>query len=365
MDGFYERLIVRAATIDELLSGEFETVPGQKGDGDLAARRLGAWCQASASGDRSLFSQRLARDGWAIDEILERFATSRRKASVSPPAWVGDAIWIEAALQNPEKNVGQAGAQIEACAFEHLFAMVVKQAAEILWSDVGREASNNLTDPARACLHYSLLSELSSLCAPAIYEQFALARQASKAASGAAKSEQDSGKSLYDQFVVEMKAAGFRRMFEEKPVLLRLIAVMTRQWIETSREFILRLDADLPAIRRDILRSNNDSRVVKIEGDISDPHNGGRSVRIVSFADGSRVVYKPKDLRLDIAWHTLIEGLNRAKPPIELKAVRAIAPDGYGWTEFIGHMDTDREGFQPVLPARRFVARNFPLLCGQ
>ena len=348
MDGFYERLIIRAATIDELLSGEFETVPGQKGGADLAARRLGAWCQASASGDRSLFSQRLARDGWAIDEILERFAANRRKASVSPPAWVGDAIWIEAALQNSEKNVGQAtaGAQIEACAFEHLFATVVKQAAEILWSDVGREASSNLTDPARACLHYSLLRELSNLCAPAIYEQFAIARQSSEAAHDAAKSKQDSGTSLYDQFVAEMKAAGFRRMFEEKPVLLRLIAVMTRQWIETSREFILRLDADLPAIRRDILQSNNDSRVVKIEGDISDPHNGGRSVRIVSFANGSRVVYKPKDLRLDIAWHTLIEGLNRANPPIELKAVRAIAPDGYGWTEFIGHTDTDREGFK-------------------
>ena len=42
MDGFYERLIVRAATIDELLSGEFETVAGQKGDTDLAARRLAA-----------------------------------------------------------------------------------------------------------------------------------------------------------------------------------------------------------------------------------------------------------------------------------------------------------------------------------
>ena len=117
-----------------------------------------------------------------------------------------------------------------------------------------------------------------------------------------------------------MKAGGFRRLFEEKPVLLRLIAVMTRQWIETSREFILRLDADLPAIRRDILRSNADSPVAKIEGDLSDPHNGGRSVRIVTFADGSRVVYKPKDLRLDIAWHRLSRTIEPANPPIELKA---------------------------------------------
>ena len=112
---------------------------------------------------------------------------------------------------------------------------------------------------------------------------------------------------------------------------------ITRQWIETSREFVLRLDADLATIRRAILRSDADSRVAKIEGDLSDPHNGGHSVQIVTFEDGSRVVYKPKDLRLDVAWHSLIERLNQAEPPIELKAVRAIARDGYGWTEFIDH----------------------------
>ena len=108
-----------------------------------------------------------------------------------------------------------------------------------------------------------------------------------------------------------MKAGGFRRLFEDKPVLLRLIATITRQWIDTTREFVLRLDADLATIRCDILEGETDSRVAEIEGDLSDPHNGGHSVLIVRFEDGSRVVYKPKDLRLDVAWHALVERLNR------------------------------------------------------
>ncbi|HEY2839018.1 MAG TPA: hypothetical protein VGJ26_07715, partial [Pirellulales bacterium] len=62
MDAFFERLIVRAATIDELLSDDFEALPGQKGDADLAARRLAEWCRSSASGDWSLFTRRLDRD---------------------------------------------------------------------------------------------------------------------------------------------------------------------------------------------------------------------------------------------------------------------------------------------------------------
>ena len=35
MDAFHERLILRAATIDELLSDEFETAPDGNGDADL------------------------------------------------------------------------------------------------------------------------------------------------------------------------------------------------------------------------------------------------------------------------------------------------------------------------------------------
>ncbi len=82
----------------------------------------------------------------------------------------------------------------------------------------------------------------------------------------------------------------------------------------------------------------------KSKATLSDPHNNGRSVRIVRFEDGARVVYKPKDLQADIAWRGLIERLNGAGAPIDLKAVGALARDGYGWTEFIDHAGTDQAG---------------------
>ena len=335
MDAFYERLIVRAATIDELLSDDFESPRGQNGDADLAERRLAAWCRSSAGGDRQLFNRRLERDGLAHDEVLTRFAGARHKASAAPPEWVRDAIWIEKALQGPADT---SGGRIAPCAFDHLFTPLVKQAEEILRSSVDLRIFDNLAESARAHLRHSLLKELCNLSAQSVYERFATAR---------VHAQQHGGTSVYNQFVADMKAGGFRQLFEEKPVLLRLIAVITRQWIETSREFALRLDADLPMIRRDLLRTHGNSLVAKIEGDISDPHNGGRSVRIVSFADGTRVLYKPKDLRIDVAWQKLVDRLNRAKPPTELRAARAIAADGYGWTEFIDHAGcSDQEGYR-------------------
>ena len=131
------------------------------------------------------------------------------------------------------------------------------------------------------CLRRSLLVELSNLSAPAIYELFDEARGRSGVG--------------YDQFVSDMKADGFRRLFDDKPVLLRLMASLTRQWIEASRELITRLDADLPAIRRDLLVTDRSCPVTRSTVTCPIPTTSAARVRIIGFEDGSRIVYKPKD----------------------------------------------------------------------
>ena len=361
MDAYYERLILRAATIDELLSEEFEAAPGRNGDIARAARRLEAWRRACASGDPALFARRLERDGLSATAAQERFVAVRRAPSAAPPAWIADAVWIEAALQSPGANLkaavvgceGEPRLDKEASAFEHLFTPVVGEAETLLWSGLDATAAADLTKTARACLRLALLKELSGLCAAALYERFAKARNTAAPAGAAPR---PASTALYRPFVADMQAGGFRRLFDDKPVLLRLMAVLTRQWIDTSREFIIRptcrLAGDPP--RSSAIPAK--SRVVKIEGELSDPHNGGHSVLIVSFADGGRVAYKPKDLRLDVAWHDLVERLNGADPPVALKAVRAIARSGYGWTEFIEHTGCA----DPKAVARDFSAAPAP-----
>jgi type 2 lantibiotic biosynthesis protein LanM len=326
MDAFYERLAVRAATIDELLSDDYEPLPGQNAGIGLVERRMAAWCRAAASGDWALFSRRLERDGLTAARVQSRFASVRRKAPA--PAWIADAIWIEPALAAEAKPADQA----EHYPFEDLFLGIVEQADARLWKDVEVRARDIFADSARAAMRLSLLKELTTLAAPALYERFGKARKAAPQPTGG-----------YCKFIGDMRAGGLRQMFEDKPVLLRLIATLTRQWIDTTREFVQRLDADLPAIRE---LAAAEGKITGIEGDFSDPHNGGRSVRVVAFAGGSRVLYKPKDLRLDIAWHGLVERLNRGGAPIDLRAVRTLARDGYGWTEFIPHSGTDAAGCQ-------------------
>src|SRR6266851_2899633 len=123
MNAFFDRLIARASTIDELLSDDFEPLPGQKVDADRAARRLAEWCRSCASGDWRLFEARLDRDGLSIAQVLARFATVRRGAAAARPAWIDDAIWIEAALHGSgdPAHAYAAGDCLEPCPFESLY----------------------------------------------------------------------------------------------------------------------------------------------------------------------------------------------------------------------------------------------------
>ena len=331
----HDDLIARAATFEELLSDDFDTLPGQEGDTDLAAKRLAGWCKSSASRDWSLFSRRLARDGLTLDYVRARFASARRNAFATDPAWVEDASWIRSVLLGG-RNVVAGDTQATPCrnAFEHLSSPLVLDAGARLWASVEVSAADALTSSARAGLRQLLADEVCGLCTPLLYDRFSAVREAG-----------------YAHFIRGMQADGLRRLFDEKPVLLRLIASMTRQWLVTSREFVMRLHTDLPVIRRDILHARGDSRVARIEGGLSDPHRGGRSVLSVEFEDGLRVMYKPKDLRLDVAWHSLVERLN-TDAPIKLRTAQAIARDGYGWTEYVEHT-----GCADLPACRRFFRR--------
>jgi type 2 lantibiotic biosynthesis protein LanM len=334
MDSFYDRLINRAATIDELLSDDFEALSGESDRAGFGQRRLGAWCQSAASGDKSLFERRIERDGLDSADVLARLTAARRKPTAPTPLWAADAGWVLPAL---ERTTGKSAAeplagQAEPAAFEHLLIGVVGSAEALLYSGLGDKATANLKASAYDCLRRALLTELSDLVAPALYERFSAMRNAAE--TGGLR--QGARTALYEKFVTEMESSGFRQLFEEKPVLLRLISTIVRHWVEASREFIQRLDADLPFIRS-ALQAGGQGGIVQIEGGFSDPHNGGRSVKIVIFADGSKVVYKPKDLRVDVAWQELVDRLNRAAPPIELRTARALARDGYGWTACIEH----------------------------
>ncbi|MFZ5690148.1 MAG: type 2 lanthipeptide synthetase LanM family protein [Pseudomonadota bacterium] len=333
MDTPLDRIVARAATIDELLAK-----PGSAMgcDAGIAERRLAAWCRSAANGDSQLFARRLARDGLSLEKARNRLAAAFPSAGGRMTGWSADAAWVEAGLYGDFTEQSFPALSAEPRPFQHLLGPLVAAAEARLWHAAGEDLRKNFTDPGLESLRLMLLDQLSDLCAPPLYERFAAMRERGEDSQTSA-ADRAPGTAAYSRFVADMRSGGFRILFDEKPVLLRLIAILARQWIDSVCEFAIRLDKDLAAVRRDLAGCDRLERILKVDGGLSDRHNNGRSVFIVTFEDGVRAVYKPKDLRLDVAWNKLIARLNGSSPPLALRAARTIARDHYGWTEFIDH----------------------------
>ena len=181
------------------------------------------------------------------------------------------------------------------------------------------------------------MHQLSDLVAPLLYSLFVKDLKGLSPDGRLLPSDADIKTNHYTDFIHRLQDGGLEQIFHEKPVLLRLLAAITRQWIDTTGELINRLGNDLELIEHKLLNSKSPIKVSSIEGDLSDPHNLGHSVRIIGFDDGSKIVYKPKDLGLDLVWIDFINHLNGLNPPVQLRVVNTIACDGYGWCEFIRH----------------------------
>ena len=124
-------------------------------------------------------------------------------------------------------------------------------------------------------------------------------------------------RTLYCRVVEALRADGLQQLTTEYPVLRRHLSATVASWLALSRELLLRVHRD-----HDILTEKFDlplnARLIGVKTGISDPHRGGRSVAILTFATASAkqvsIVYKPRDLRVDAAFHQLICEVSATTP---------------------------------------------------
>lgn len=125
-------------------------------------------------------------------------------------------------------------------------------------------------------------------------------------------------------------------LFARYPVLARLLGETARLAVEAQVELMARFATDRGAIVTNLLGGVDPGPVVAVEARRGDPHRGGRSVSVIVFGDGRRVVYRPRDVRSHMRFAELVGWLNDVAPGIGLRTADVLAGDGYGWLEFVG-----------------------------
>ncbi|MFF6998244.1 type 2 lanthipeptide synthetase LanM family protein [Streptomyces sp. NPDC008313] len=118
------------------------------------------------------------------------------------------------------------------------------------------------------------------------------------------------------------------------PVLAGLLARECLTTVTVLHELLDRLAADRRALADTVLPTARTARLTGVELGSGDRHAGGRSVAVLRFDDGERLVYKPRPLGLHQCWNALLDWFGEVLPEHAPGGVALLPRDGYGWAEF-------------------------------
>ena len=332
------RIAGGAATVFERLQGK--APPREPADPILAQTRLERWCHVAAGGDWSAFERRLRWEGWEREQVAAVLGSPAELAG-DLPEWamlLGD---VTSAARRPRKPGPPASEDpapdAEPLPFEELLAPFLTVARTRLELGGRGRGAEQLTADALRVLERGLLTRLSRVLARPFLERFSRTRPAGYGmlsrwvgASAAPKRE------VYDRFVDAELQSGLADALEEYPVAGRLAATLVRHWVSETAELLDRLAEDRSELER-LFGIGRSTRVVGIRAELSDPHRGGRTVKILGFEGGTQVVYKPRDVGPELGISELIEWCGRRGSPGPLWAPRVLARNGFGWVEAVAH----------------------------
>lgn len=129
----------------------------------------------------------------------------------------------------------------------------------------------------------------------------------------------------------------------EYPVMYRLISKGVNNWINNMCDLLTRFSADqnyLCSIFRDNSRSFS---IIKLDGDMSDAHNGGKTVFKLTLSNNKTIVYKPRSLKLDRYFNEVLEWYNSQCVKYPIYQPKIIDRETYGWMEFIENKKCQKE----------------------
>jgi type 2 lantibiotic biosynthesis protein LanM len=299
-----------------------------------AAEAVHAWNRAFSPGDPAAFLKRLTWDDLDLAMVLA--AAADAGPAVADRSWT---IWLERASQQARALA------IEVASGEFVDDPALHVPFEEIWTAFRRAAAAavepgdggraEVASDVVASLERQLCEELTRQGELALFEQL-----------------RDSG---YSTFVTRMLDQGLAPLFDEYPALARLLAGLTSDWADATREFLARLRDDRGVIAAAF--GGDPGAAISIEPGLSDPHHGRRRVAAVQFASGLRLVYKPRAVQLERAFNDFLRWIN-AHLTVPVRTLKVIDRGAYGWIEFAAH----EPAVDRVDAARRF-RQSGSLLC--
>lgn len=358
------QIFIQATSLSERIEGRDAIFQAnvENDDQNLTNELINRWCQVVGQGDWSIFQKRLLWDNLNIEAVLPMLGSTLLVRDVSLPSWVKvlEKIMQTAQEFSPRTNRSDSFPlklptdSKQPIPFEDVLLPVVLAARHMLMAQVESISSSQdlvwelLEEETYLSLERSLLQTISNLCSITLNSEFSEFRTSSPSLLYVLIGNNDTKNSIYIKFVNKLLKNGLLDFFKKYPVLAKIIAIKIEFWSSWIGEFLGRLKADRIEIKKTIFKTEefsmcshesirNLGKLTRVETFVSDPHCNGKSVIIATFQSGVELVYKPKDLGLDVEYFKLLEWLNNQGLSLPFKIVKILARQDYGWVEYVKH----------------------------
>ncbi len=315
--------------------------PAQKG-------KLQEWQTQNPFIEAHYWNARLNLDGLTQVDLLHLIgepAQALRERLVTPPEWLQQLITrltSPAADDALDRLIGEVDEGGGAGGILQLLKPLIRPAIERLADGVNRLAAQYPAAFNRSEILKILLENLIPLLTWRLNLVLALELNIARIKGrlqGASPQER------YAFFLANLSLPGHLAAFlEEYPVLARQLMQVAEFWADFGLEFMGNLCKDRQLITSTFHKGAEPGHLVKIKGEAGDLHRRGRSVLLLEFSSGLRLVYKPKSMSLDRHFQDLLAWLNtRATGQfLPFRVLCVLDRGNYGWTEFV-NMDECRE----------------------
>jgi lantibiotic modifying enzyme len=321
------RLATRASMLEERLAPPFVTSP--ENHSNQIDVRISRWAELGAKGDRERLRRSLHWRGIDLDRIRPALGDVSLSPEAALPEWV---LRFDALLEAALGEHRHAAPDTPPPANERAAVMspFLRAAAASLRKAIPAHARAYVADTALAALEQSLLLRLTRLTGAALAGEYYVFSYGDSRAGGDAETRAQ-------RFADRVLRPPLPEFLAEYPVLARLVTLACDNWQAAAIELLGRLADDREAIIAQFHEGRDPGPLVDIQVGDADVHDGHREVVILVFEDGLRIVYKPRSMALDHAFHGLVNWLNERGLSPSLRSPAALCRDGYGWAEFIAH----------------------------
>ncbi|MDJ0839116.1 MAG: DUF4135 domain-containing protein [Acidobacteriota bacterium] len=305
-------------------------IPGEKG-----RERLERWRESGPGFTGDGFHRRLQTAGLEADDLawlLEAHNRDHLIAAGEPPAWLHelteamaapgafDPLPLPEALKN-KKGIGfvQPAAPLIHRALQHILARVRE-----LLADNPRLPFDPEKLPLQLCEH--LLPGLANITERTLVLEMHIARM-----EGSLDAE--TPRERFAQYMASLsRTETVHALFAMYPALARQLTERIGNWQRFCLETLECLAEDWEQIDGRFFQ--NPGKLTAFDFSAGDTHRQGRSVVLLRFSSGTRLVYKPRNMAVDVHFQQLLAWLDERGDFPALRTMDILSRPQHGWVEY-------------------------------